>query len=130
MTLTRISDGSTVYKGTLDFVGYASSLERIYLSAGKYYGGTWIDNIQVTGVKSSSASATPAPTPTPTPTPTPSNSSNNTVHIAKQAIPNNKKPPAKGGFFCSTPLTYSYFQVSRLMVVTHYWMNGAGYDAM
>ncbi|MCI5604917.1 MAG: RICIN domain-containing protein [Clostridia bacterium] len=65
VTLTRISDGSTVYKGTLDFVGYASSLERIYLSAGKYYGGTWIDNIQVTGVKSSSASATPAPTPTP-----------------------------------------------------------------
>lgn len=73
VTLTRVSNGSTVYKGTLNFVGNASSLERIYMSAGKYYGAAWIDDIKITGIKSSSATpeSTPVPTLEPTPEPTP-----------------------------------------------------------
>jgi rhamnogalacturonan endolyase len=72
--LTRCSTGAIVYSGTLDFAGSADALKYICMTAGKYYGAAWADNISITGVKSSqAATATPEPTaePTPTPTPTP-----------------------------------------------------------
>ncbi len=57
VTLTRVSTGATIYSGTLSFVNSASSLEYIYMASGKYYGGTWLDNISITGYGSSSSSS-------------------------------------------------------------------------
>ena len=45
--LTRISDGTEVYKGTLDFVSEAASLKYLFCSAGKQYGVVSMDNILV-----------------------------------------------------------------------------------
>ena len=45
--LTRNSDGSVVYEGSLPFVNEVSSLEYIYLAAGKLYGVVSIDNVSI-----------------------------------------------------------------------------------
>lgn len=48
VTLTRISDDSEVYSGTLDFVNEdITSLEYIFMAAGKQYGGIFTDNIEI-----------------------------------------------------------------------------------
>lgn len=47
VVLTRISDGSEVYKGTLDFVNQASSLQYLFCSAAKIYGVVSLDNIRI-----------------------------------------------------------------------------------
>ena len=47
VVLTRISDGSTVYEGTLDFVTPSESLKHIFMAGGKQYGVASLDNIVV-----------------------------------------------------------------------------------
>ena len=48
VVITRISDGSTVYEGTVDFLdSTVTSLSSIYLLAGRAYGEVNVDNIKV-----------------------------------------------------------------------------------
>lgn len=54
--ITRISDGSIVYSGELDFVTQADSFKYVYVSGGKQYNATWLDNIEISGINSSISS--------------------------------------------------------------------------
>ena len=47
LTITRISDGSEVYKGEVPFVNEVSSLEYIFFAGAKQYGGVFTDNIEI-----------------------------------------------------------------------------------
>ena len=47
LTMTRISDGSTIYEGTVAFVNEVSKLDSIYMAAAKVYGGVFVDNITI-----------------------------------------------------------------------------------
>lgn len=48
--ITRVSDGSVIYSGELDFVNKCDSLKRIYISAGAQYGVTYLDDISISGI--------------------------------------------------------------------------------
>ncbi len=54
--ITRISDGSIVYSGELDFVTQADSFKYVYVSGGKQYNATWLDNIEISGINSNISS--------------------------------------------------------------------------
>lgn len=70
--ITRVSDGSVIYSGELDFINKCDSLRYIYMSDGALYGATYIDNISVTGIETESIVESPKPTtPTETPSVTP-----------------------------------------------------------
>lgn len=45
ITITRVSSGDVVYSGTVGFVNNVSSLEYIHISAGRTYGGVFVDNV-------------------------------------------------------------------------------------
>lgn len=47
LTMTRISDGSTIYTGTVPFVNEVTKLDAIYMAAAKTYGGVFVDNISI-----------------------------------------------------------------------------------
>ncbi len=52
VTITRISDGSSVYEGTVPFVdgtveSPVSTLDAVFMAAGKTYGGVFVDNVSI-----------------------------------------------------------------------------------
>lgn len=64
--ITKNSDNSIVYAGVVDFVDEVDSLKHIFISGGRQYGTTWLDDVEIMGLNPEGV-YTPEITPTPQP---------------------------------------------------------------